>query len=467
MTRRFSRSVAAPPPTSVAGRPIRRRFEAQTRARAAMAPMHRALAALGPLAAPGGRLLAGVEWTLSFVSLLVYVFVTHSFRLNVAAPAVALALVGLFLQDRPLRAPAPLIWFAAFWTWALATSVLSPWSSVSLDAVLQFGKVGIIFFVAYNAIQTPAQLRFFVFWWLAMYALFPVRGTIFNFAAGISHFGRYAWNFVFNNPNDLAAYTLLVIGWCIAVSRSRQARWIRLAALGGVLVLSFIVVITQSRGGMIALAVMWLVTFWKEISRFRLRTWLLIGAVGAALAILAPDSVWERVRNMRHLSSTQTLGQADSSAEQRFLIWNVAARVIKDHPLVGVGFGAYPQANSLYAGKARELAFAGGKRDTHSMYLNVLAETGVPGLLLFCGMIATTWITLTRAVRRMKAVGNDEAMQFVALRAAFVGFLFAAIFGTVHTVSYMYLFIASATLAAQFAVSPPAVAAARFRRGVR
>lgn len=453
-------------PTTPDGRPIRRRFANRARGQVA-APFQRAVAALGPLASPDGRITAGVEWTISFVALLLYVFVVHSFRLNVAAIAILIALGGVFLQGKPLRLPAPLVWFGAFWAWAFASSFASQWPDVSREATIEFAKIGIIFFVAYNAIQTRAQLRFFVFWTLAMYALFPVRGTIFNFLAGIGEFGRYAWNFVFQNPNDLAAYTLLIIGWCVAMSRARQAKWIRLASLGGVLVLSFIVVITQSRGGIIALTVMWAVTFWREITRMRIKTWLLLGAAAAVLAVMAPDSVWERIRNMRHLQSTETLGQADSSAEQRFTIWRVAARVIRDHPVAGVGFGAYPQVNSIYAGQSRELRFAGGKRDTHSMYLNVLAETGVIGLLLFSGMIISTLVALTRAIRRMKAAGMDEMIQFVALRAAFVGFLFAAIFGTVHRVSFMYLFIASATLAAEFALNPPGGGDVAYSRSVR
>ena len=324
MTPGYPQSPAPEMPVTVDGRPIKRRFASQRRAAAAAGPLQRAVAALGPLATPSGRITFGVVWTLSFMALLLYVFVVHSFRLNAAAIAIVLALVGLFIQGKPLRAPAPLLWFVAFWCWAFLVSFTGRWSSVSMEALTEFAKIGVIFFVAYNAIQTRAQLRFFVFWWLAMFALFPVRGTIFNFLSGIGDFGRYAWNFVFANPNDLAAYTLLVIGWCIAVSRAKQAKWIRLAALGGVLVLSFIVVITQSRGGTIALTVMWVVTFWKEIAKMQAKTWLLMGAVGALLVVMAPDAVWERIRNMRHLQSTETLGQADSSAEQRFTIWRVA-----------------------------------------------------------------------------------------------------------------------------------------------
>src|SRR5690606_40059475 len=67
--------------------------------------------------------------------------------------------------------------------------------SISFPTRRSSDLIGVIFFVAYNAIQSRAQLRFFVFWTLAMYALFPVRGTLFNFLFGIAEFGRYAWNF--------------------------------------------------------------------------------------------------------------------------------------------------------------------------------------------------------------------------------------------------------------------------------
>lgn len=81
----------------------------------------------------------------------------------------------------------------------------------------------------------------------------------------------------------------------------------------------------------------------------RLRALMLLGAAAGLITLAAPSAVWERIQAMKNLTSEETLGDADSSAEQRWVIWKVARAVISDHPLGGVGYGAYPKANADHA----------------------------------------------------------------------------------------------------------------------
>src|SRR6185503_19991066 len=69
-------------------------------------------------------------------------------------------------------------------------------------------------------------------------------------------------------------------------------------------------------------------------------------------------------------------------------------------------------------------------RDTHSLYFNVLAETGVPGLLLYLTMVGVVVFAAERARRRCKHVFETGAKQLLMLEAGLCAFLVANIFGS-------------------------------------
>jgi O-antigen ligase len=61
--------------------------------------------------------------------------------------------------------------------------------------------------------------------------------------------------------------------------------------------------------------------------------------------------------------------------------------------------------------------------DAHNHYLQVFAEHGVPGLLLFVGLLGSLFLTLLRTVR---ATRGDPARQWISDAAQFIGVSLAA-----------------------------------------
>lgn len=397
----------------------------------------------GGLASPRHALREKV-FTTPLIGIAIYLFVIHSQKLPIAGAAVGLALIGLFMEGKPLRVPPFLVWFGA---WLLLGLLSYTWSNFPTDvweAWVEFSKVWLIVFVAVNAIRTPAQLLAFAITWLGMFALFPVRGTLFNMVYGISTQGRYSWNFSFSNPNDLAAYSLLLLALSVAVLRIAPVRWVRLCAMAGAFVLPVIIFFTQSRGGLLGLALFGMVVFVGE--KYKLRI-MAAGVVATVLIVVtAPEGVWDRIAGIADVGSSEGRENLDdySSAEQRFEIWKVAGKLIVDHPIGGVGVGAYPMENALMVrasgGAAGGVGLARGQRDTHSMFLNIAAETGLVGLVLYCGILLSVIGASKRAERQLKHVPGAAAdvMALVALRAGFLGFLIAGLFGGLHREPHIY-----------------------------
>jgi O-antigen ligase len=246
---------------------------------------------------------------------------------------------------------------------------------------------------------------------------------------------------------------------------------VRLGSGVSVLVLTLLILMTQSRGALIALVLLTALALGAQ--RRRLRTLLFVAAGGGVVSLFAPSGVWERAAGLVHATDTSTLRQVDEegSAEQRFLIWKVATGIISEHPVTGVGLGAYPLAHEEHATAAGFPRTAWGKRDTHSTYLNVAAETGAVGLLLFLGMLGAVLAGAERARRRLRDRDPAGAGRLWLLQAGLLAYLTAGVFGSFAHLSHLYLFLALVT-AVSLETAPGAGAggrpgAADGRRGVR
>lgn len=388
-------------------------------------------------------------WSVGTITFIFYLFIIHSFKVNAAQATLVTGIVSVLLLARPLRISPSMKWYALFLVWSLITLPLSNKLAISWEAWLNVFKIWLICFMLYNIVRTPGQYRLIALAWLAMFAFYPVRGTLVNFLIGSSSFGRYAWNFTFSNFNDLAALTILPMALTTDRLRSSENKFIKLCALAGMLVLPFIVLITQSRGGLLGMGMFF--AYMLARSKQKLRISLALVAIGFGAVMFAPQSAWERFAGMKNLTDTSNIQDADGSAAQRFTILKIALNVSKDNALVGVGIGAYPYSHALYALKRSEWASARGARDTHNTYVHVFAETGLIGFSLFFMTFFSAYKELASTARRLKKSTDpaDKEMRdrCQAFQAGFVGFAVCAIFGSLDTMVFPFLFITLAAAA--------------------
>ena len=378
-----------------------------------------------------------VTWTPTFILFLAYLFTIVTGRLPVGTVVMVLALCSLLVQRTTLRIP-PFLWLFVAWTmWALVGYAMTLYPEPVEQALIEHGKVFLVALVAVNALRTGTQIRFFIMFVLLSYILFPARSTLVNYLHGYTLFGRAVGPFIYGNPNDLAAHTILLLGPALALwacaSRGSPARML---GLGGAALLTVVIVLTQSRGAFLALGAMALPS---TITLARRRPRAVVGlaaCLGLAL-YLAPASFWERMQGLSKGTSVETIGEMDAegSARQRFAVLQAATRIIRDHPGVGVGFGAYEFAQHRYNP-------ALGYLDTHNTYLNVLAETGVPGLALFLGIVISVLRGVRDARRRAGRVLPVEAEMLRWLQYALVGYLIAGVFGSFAKLAFLYVYLA-------------------------
>ena len=249
----------------------------------------------------------------------------------------------------------------------------------------------------------------------------------------------------------LAVPVALFIGW---ESRGK-VRWL---AFGCAAIIVAATLLTYSRGGMLALGVILvLALIAHRVDRRRM-----IGGVAAlvVLLLLLPASFTRRFVTIEQIlpGGGETIHR-DSSFEKRRLLTATAWVTFKNNPLLGVGAGNYTVWFDHYAeqvgSEARGYDDPGEIHYPHNLYLEIAAETGVLGLVIFAAIVAMTLAHLRSANRALADEGLREAAGVAkALELAVIGYLISALFLHGHFQRYLWLMFG---LAAAFARVTPLV----------
>jgi O-antigen ligase len=179
---------------------------------------------------------------------------------------------------------------------------------------------------------------------------------------------------------------------------------------------------TFSRGGMISLGVVILAGC---VYAGKARPAFVALVVGVVLvgAVFLGDTTSGAVAR---LTSTSTSGRSD--------IWKVGLRMVRAHPIIGVGSGNYsvvePHYFAITPGQLTRGDLIVDRRfPAHNMYLHIQAELGIVGLVLFLGVLGLSLAAAVKAVRLFRAQG-DRSLEILgrALVVALIGVLAADFF---------------------------------------
>lgn len=170
------------------------------------------------------------------------------------------------------------------------------------------------------------------------------------------------------NPNILAGYLNEAICFTFTFFMAGKERLERILLGAGLLALVGCLLMTYARGAFLSIAVV--------IGVYGiLRDWrVLIACVGVGALALAIEPLFAD----RLLSA---FSAADTSAEMRLALWESTLEMIFDHPVMGIGWGAYwmvyPQYDFYINDTAVKIVHA------HNMYLHFAAEIGVFGAIAY------------------------------------------------------------------------------------
>jgi putative inorganic carbon (hco3(-)) transporter len=434
--------------------------------------------ALALLALPGIFLLAA-SLGQPELGLMAFIAITYTQLSNVGIkyhgfPSMAQPLAGLLflliLLRMILYGERPLGWKRA--GPILAVYVLSLFASmlhagdflIASQTFVSFLKDALGALIVVFFIQRPASFRAAIW---SLIAAGAFMGAISVFQALTGTYDNLYWGFggwsaqvagnigrqrvegPYSNPNAFAQVLVVVVP--LTLERLWHERHIVLRFFAGLaLVVSVLAIFfTYSRGGFLAL----LFTLGVFLIEYRPNFLPILLTAFLAIGILQflPATFADRIGTLVQIFSLQNDQITDPSFRGRLSENTVAQLMFIDHPWLGIGIGNY---SINYQDYSRDIGLdpRRSNRTPASLYLELLAEQGVVGTVIFLVLLFLVFRGLQTAKREFNRMGlKDEMYISAALLAGFSGYMFSAIFKNSAYFNAFWVIVGIAIAAGQVA----------------
>lgn len=241
------------------------------------------------------------------------------------------------------------------------------------------------------------------------------------------------------DPNFFAQIMLVLVP--LALDRLWHEKKTTLRALAAlVLVVSLLtIVFTFSRGAFIGL----LVVFVAIVIYYRPRPTAVILAMLLVIPLLSlvPRAYIQRLETIANVLPWSAEIPRELALRGRLSEVTVGWLMFQDHPLAGVGVNNYPTHYLDYSSSVG-LDPRLEARSAHSLYLQIAAETGILGILLFGAILWLTFRGLLRAPAAFRQLGLGDSAEITrALTIGLMGYLVAATFLHAAYPRYMWLLL--------------------------
>ena len=371
----------------------------------------------------------------------------------IVVPALLLAAVAhqTVIRRRPVVIDRTLLLMTAFLVVLLVSSFAVVGQRVAVDRIAVFLGEGIlIYFLVRNAVQRLPELRMAVVVILAAATLLAGL-TVFQAVSG-----DYEQTFMglaqrslelsdgrppsveaeigledrargpLDEPNRFAQILLMaaplafVLGLGAGRVSTRGLAW----ACGGLILAA--VLLTYSRGALVTLVV--LTVLMAPLALVRPGRLVVAVAVGGLLTVIAVPGLTNRIVSMAGVADLfgQSRVEADGPIRGRTTEMLAAIAAYADHPVLGVGPGQYAPYHSVRYQGLPEISFREIPipRRAHSLYLEIAAETGTVGLVIFLAIPLLLLLDLER-LRRSLVSGRPKlahlAAGFTLMLLAYLG----------------------------------------------
>ena len=314
------------------------------------------------------------------------------------------------------------VWaFVAFAIWVLLGAEVAPNQNEAWGFVIDLMKILLPFLVGITTIDSTAKLKQLA--WVIVLSQGAIAWVLnADYLSGFNRLVEVGFAGMDNNTTTAGMVTCIGLAFFLGVS---EVRWERKAvAFGVALLIGHVILFSESRGGMLALAAAGLAALILMPRRPVLYIVLLIAAL-LLLQLTQPEA------RARFLTSFADTSDRDPSAQSRLQLWRDNWDVMMKHPVFGCGPAHWPLI-------AKDYGWPDGLSG-HCLWLQTGAELGVPGLallVLFYGLCVFRLWMLTRIPDPLIDPWLRDAGRMVMV--ALAGFVVAAQFLSVPRVEVPY-----------------------------
>ncbi len=281
----------------------------------------------------------------------------------------------------------------------------------TIDAVREFGKIVILFYLVAILVNTPRRLKMMM-WIIIGCSMLLAYHTYQQVQTGhgfgnIEPYGsfdtgdfRVIGSGIFSDPNDFAMLYIMAMPFVFGLVAGGASIASKLLLICSLPPMVYVLWYTKSRGGVIGFCAMFLAYSWLSAKSLMVRLFLVV-ALLCAIVVFGP----ERARG----------AYVEGSASGRVMAWGYGIQMLKDNPLFGFGYMRWPEYSTMAA---------------HNSAVNCFAELGLIGYFCWFTLCFTVVKSVLRIARAKDQVDLRTRRLANGLFAAQVGYLTAAFFLT-------------------------------------
>lgn len=308
-----------------------------------------------------------------------------------------------------------------FWIWAGISALQAANEELAFTFLENMAKIVLPFLVGITLVDSVEKLKQLA-WVIILSQGYVAFDLNVSYYEGFNRLQLVGFANMDNNSFAIG----MVAGFGLAFFLGLLAKsWFpKTVAFGVAVLMAHCVMFSFSRGGMLALILTTVVAFFlmpKQPKHYAM--FLVAVLIGVRLA---GPQVMERFA-----TTFADKKHRDASAQSRIDMWKDCIDVMTKHPVVGVGPDHWPLIAATYG-------WSDGK-EAHTLWLQIGAELGIPGLLFLLGFYSLCVLRLWRFARERTAV-PDPWLRTAArmVIASLVGFMIAAQFVSLEGLELPY-----------------------------
>lgn len=220
----------------------------------------------------------------------------------------------------------------------------------------------------------------------------------------------------FHNQQLLAGFLCVLFPLVLVASQQEKEAWPKIGLQVAVVIIGAGILVTQNRSAWLGAGVGLVVVvclyflYGRESGAGLQRAQVIMPLLIISLIVGLFVGMSRMSGSLSARAGTLSQLQRDDSFQWRLGMWSKALRMLRDRPVTGWGVGSYPLQQALYDHPAvkgrtqRQIAASGASlaENAHNTFLQLAAETGVPGLLLYLSVWVSFVATGVRALRRLR-----------------------------------------------------------------
>ena len=280
--------------------------------------------------------------------------------------------------------------------WIFISHPSAAWSASGRNWVFTFLQLWFLLWLAGFLLNTPRKHHAFM-WIFSLTALISAIYAITQGGSLSEINPLIRASGLAQGANTATRYFVIAFVFFTHLNIVTKAKWPRFFLITGIVITFLGVFYTASRTGILLLGVAFILMLLLEYNFKNKVKIIVISSIALIFLLSFSDSILKLVQGI-----FPSISQGTDTAGLRYALWKAGLQMWKDHPVAGVGIGMFPSQLHLYPNPQYVYYFTNGLV-AHNMYVSMLAETGIIGVVLFLAMLL---VALNNFIKARKIQDN-------------------------------------------------------------